>query len=969
VANDVTNKLGEDGGLIEFVGLVELHDPTFVTANALPKTKDADLGGILFHSRLDSEANEFHPIELTAKSGDITFMGTVGTPASPGTRIELGRITIKSARDVTAMSTIDAQGLLQETGSGTTRFTNDVTIVEIKAPNVLPGEIDLTTETVQLDQSLLAAKIPPETLWIATSGGSAKFNANTKIIGTVDIKTNGGNMTFMKTLDGVETGTDTLSLAAGTGEVVFEGLVGSKSPLEFITIASAANATANAAFTAGTVDLREIPGLMVFIDNATIETVTMLAKSAVSSKLNNIGFRGSDNTISNRVEFSNYGVVTLGNGPADMIHFENGVSTLGATAISTTPQLTKLFATIKATNDSIVFGKSELTGDSLVQTADQSIQFADTLESTNKQNHSLTLNAGKGPIEFIGAIGGAAASDTALGDLSIEMAGDVTAKSTIRTGRLLQLGGSGTTNLQDDVLAMSDGDENNPTIAINTNKILLHGATDQPADQLQIMAPDGNVILNGSGEFNFQPGQENRPVDLENVLITASGGKLSSQSLLPSAKFDDGSFGALDKTFVLNLPPIQGREGTGKIEVNVADSFGSDFVIRIDWGEGKIPDTKSGFAPAPDLDAWFVEALLPAGNQDTFEHHFTTTPERAKIGEDIDVWVTISEFAQDTIQIKTGPDSILQPVPDGMRVNPDGTPNGIQTVVLIDVTNPPAASSLPQPPPLGTPAVPPALVPNVATPAPPQIVTTLAPQSSGATTSDVEQRYYELRIVTVNAQGQEQEPDELRTPLTNEALGVGADEANPGSILPFHLGRLRDLFRRLPDDHYRIYLMEDGAERLILDFTIQQGRPVEVQEDTPTIDQNNAERPADPQLPPDDEVPAASIEEVGPVAVLPIPGHEVYVSMAHGANLVPEHEIQTWSFAQRLGRTEFIAHGGILVTAAGLLPAARSRRETAADRLMAKFGRQPRNQYAFRRTVGRNSTPANSHSKPPIVLP
>jgi hypothetical protein len=257
----------------------------------------------------------------------------------------------------------------------------------------------------------------------------------------------------------------------------------------------------------------------------------------------------------------------------------------------------------------------------------------------------------------------------------------------------------------------------------------------------------------------------------------------------------------------------------------------------------------------------------------------------------------------------------------------------------------------------------------VATPAPPQIVTTLAPQSSGATTSDVEQRYYELRIVTVNAQGQEQEPDELRTPLTNEALGVGADEANPGSILPFHLGRLRDLFRRLPDDHYRIYLMEDGAERLILDFTIQQGRPVEVQEDTPTIDQNNAERPADPQLPPDDEVPAASIEEVGPVAVLPIPGHEVYVSMAHGANLVPEHEIQTWSFAQRLGRTEFIAHGGILVTAAGLLPAARSRRETAADRLMAKFGRQPRNQYAFRRTVGRNSTPANSHSKPPIVLP
>jgi hypothetical protein len=44
---------------------------------------------------------------------------------------------------------------------------------------------------------------------------------------------------------------------------------------------------------------------------------------------------------------------------------------------------------------------------------------------------------------------------------------------------------------------------------------------------------------------------------------------------------------------------------------------------------------------------------------------------------------------------------------------------------------------------------------------------------------------------------------------------------------------LNSLPRLLPADRYRLYLDEDGAERLILDFTIQQGRPIEMPEPAP----------------------------------------------------------------------------------------------------------------------------------------
>jgi phage terminase large subunit-like protein len=46
------------------------------------------------------------------------------------------------------------------------------------------------------------------------------------------------------------------------------------------------------------------------------------------------------------------------------------------------------------------------------------------------------------------------------------------------------------------------------------------------------------------------------------------------------------------------------------------------------------------------------------------------------------------------------------------------------------------------------------------------------------------------------------------------------------------LNDLPGLFKKLPDGHYRVYLLEDGHERLVIDVLVRQGRPVDSSEDS-----------------------------------------------------------------------------------------------------------------------------------------
>jgi hypothetical protein len=134
------------------------------------------------------------------------------------------------------------------------------------------------------------------------------------------------------------------------------------------------------------------------------------------------------------------------------------------------------------------------------------------------------------------------------------------------------------------------------------------------------------------------------------------------------------------------------------------------------------------------------------------------------------------------------------------------------------------------------------------------------------------------------------------------------------------------LFGRLPADHYRIYLIEDGAERMILEFTIQQGQPIEIPEREAT-DPFTDEQAA-PQAP--NAVPAPNQNKAdGP----PVEND----ASSNGAPIKAAD-----AFAERLGKASFLSHGGVVVGAAALAFSKRGRWEQSIDRLMERFDRRRR---------------------------
>jgi hypothetical protein len=103
------------------------------------------------------------------------------------------------------------------------------------------------------------------------------------------------------------------------------------------------------------------------------------------------------------------------------------------------------------------------------------------------------------------------------------------------------------------------------------------------------------------------------------------------------------------------------------------------------------------------------------------------------------------------------------------------------------------------------------------------------------------------------------------------------------------LNNLSALFVKLPDDHYRLYYVEQGTERLIMDVVVRHGKPIDPTDDSegtqdrpPTAQFDRAERPqelikgaapADAQEPlatgEEDEAPPAEAEESSDVSLLP----------------------------------------------------------------------------------------------------
>ncbi|HEY1601951.1 MAG TPA: hypothetical protein VGG64_20280, partial [Pirellulales bacterium] len=106
-------------------------------------------------------------------------------------------------------------------------------------------------------------------------------------------------------------------------------------------------------------------------------------------------------------------------------------------------------------------------------------------------------------------------------------------------------------------------------------------------------------------------------------------------------------------------------------------------------------------------------------------------------------------------------------------------------------------------------------------------------------------------------------PQGVTTAATKAVVALRTVDLEAGTeqgvvLLPVDiLNNLSDLFGKLPDDHYRLYYVEQGTERLIMDAVVRQGKPIDPTDQS----EGTSDRPPTSQLNQHPEVPAANREQ------------------------------------------------------------------------------------------------------------
>ena len=116
---------------------VDFFAPVILTDNIAINT-GVGLGNIKFFGFVQGTADGTQALTLTAGTGDITFTGELGTLL-----INLGAITINSAKNVSAMTTINAANFRQIAGTGTTTFEGAQVYSALAGLNVKTNSITL----------------------------------------------------------------------------------------------------------------------------------------------------------------------------------------------------------------------------------------------------------------------------------------------------------------------------------------------------------------------------------------------------------------------------------------------------------------------------------------------------------------------------------------------------------------------------------------------------------------------------------------------------------------------------------------------------------------------------------------------------------------------------------------------------------------------------------------------------------
>lgn len=254
---------------------VALHTPIILNGTT-SFTTSATGANIRFYDTIDGTQS----LQLTAGTGDIVFDGVVGGTTA------LGAVTISSAQDLTLLA-FTAASITQTTGTGITTLNGAVTTsgasgISISSDSIVRGAAITTTGTGPLTLAIASGGSLTSTAAgaisldgafsqsgtgavllsgnITTTNDAISFSGPITLSGPVSLDSGAGlgNITFT-TADGA----NDLTLAAGTGNIVVSGAVGSGTRIGNLVVSSCANLTVQA-ITASSINITESGGVATF---------------------------------------------------------------------------------------------------------------------------------------------------------------------------------------------------------------------------------------------------------------------------------------------------------------------------------------------------------------------------------------------------------------------------------------------------------------------------------------------------------------------------------------------------------------------------------------------------------------------------------------------------------------------------------------------------------------------------------
>lgn len=316
--------------------------------------------------------------------GDIAATTTIDV-VSGGTIVQNGAITSGTNLDYDAVGTIGINDAINVSGTVDIDSGGVTTIGangDITAGGAVTfGAVGAGTLTTAGD--------------ITTTNDAITFTNGVTLTGAVALNTGAGagTITFGGVLDGTTDFTENLTLTAGTGNIDFDGIVGGTNDLGDVTINSAADVTADAAFSANTII--QVAGTG---DTQFDGLVTLEGAGGLDLTTNTVTLNAGINTLAagngGTVTITNAGLLTI-TGAGDM-SLDGAFLQNGAGLVSTAGDIT-------TTNDNITFTSAiTQTGDVKLTSGTAAINLA----AVNNGGNLLTIDS-DGNSEISGALTGA----------------------------------------------------------------------------------------------------------------------------------------------------------------------------------------------------------------------------------------------------------------------------------------------------------------------------------------------------------------------------------------------------------------------------------------------------------------------------------------------------------------------------------------------------------------------------------